>query len=220
MIRQALAIAHKDFLIEAGKKKLFTSLFFLSFILIFLSSFVRLKSPEVKTELGALSLWLILVYIMFQALNRSLAAEEETGCWDGLRLCPVSPKAIFIGKLLYNFGLVMVIELTTFPFYMLFFGLGWNALQLFIPITLAALGFTAVGLLISLLALYNQGRELLANLISLPLYLPALFFGIGMSVDILNGISISDLGTDLLMLGIYDIVFIGVSFIAFDINLD
>ena len=215
MIKQALNLAYKDFLIEAGQKKLLTSLFFLAFVLIFLSSFVILKNPGVKTEMAALSIWLVLVYIMFQTLNRSLGAEDEMGCWEALLLCPVAPQAIFLGKLIYNFSLVVMIELVVFPFYMLFFALSVRALLILIPLILASLGFTAVGLLISLLALHNQGRELLANLISLPLYLPALFLGVAATIDILHGASLGEAGRSWLLIGIYDVLFMGIAWLAF-----
>ncbi|EHL06115.1 hypothetical protein [Desulfitobacterium hafniense] len=72
MIRQALALAYKDFQIEAGKEKLL---------------------------MAALTLWLILVYLLFQTLNRSLAMEDEAGCWDALFLCPVSLRVIFFRQI-------------------------------------------------------------------------------------------------------------------------
>ncbi|EHQ90443.1 heme exporter protein CcmB [Desulfosporosinus youngiae] len=218
MIRQAMAIAYKDFQIESGKLRLFTSLISLSFSLIFLSSLVSAKIPESKPEMAALTMWLILIYLLFQTLNRSLATEDESGCWDAFLICPISPRAIFLGKFIYNLLLIILVELITFPFYLLFFNLPGSFVLTLVPICLAALGFVAVGLLVSLFSLGNQGRELLSNVTSLPLFLPALFLGLSITVDLYKGGGLQDVWKQILLLGIYDLVFIAISFIAFDTN--
>ncbi|TGE35543.1 ABC transporter permease [Desulfosporosinus fructosivorans] len=218
MIKHAIAIAYKDFQIESGKLRLFTSLISLSFILIFLSSLVSAKVPNAKPEMAALTIWLILIYLLFQTLNRSLATEDESGCWDALLLCPISARAIFLGKFIYNLFLVIIVELITFPFYLLFFNLSITVVLILVPIFLASLGFVAVGLLVSLFSLRSQGRELLSNVISLPLFLPALFLGLSITIDISKGAGFHDVWKPMIFLAIYDIVFIIISFIAFDTN--
>jgi heme exporter protein B len=218
VIKKALTLAYKDFQIEYGKKKLFTSLVFLSFTLIFLSSLVSAKVPKSKPEMAALTIWLILVYLLFQTLNRSLATEDETGCWDALMLCPITLRVIFLGKFTYNLLLIIIVELITFPFYILFFNLSISAALNLVPILLASIGFVAVGLLVSLFSLRNQGRELLSNVISLPLFLPALFLGLSMTVDISKGAGLFGVWKQILFLIAYDIVFLIISYIAFETN--
>lgn len=218
MIRQALALAYKDLQIEAGKKKLFTSLVFLSFTLIFLASLVSAKIPSSKPEMATLTLWLILVYLLFQTLNRSLAMEDEAGCWDALFLCPISPRVIFLGKFIYNVLLVIIVELITFPFIILFFNLPITMIQILVPALLATVGFIAIGLLVSLFSLKSSGRELLSNVVSLPLFLPALFIGLSMTVDIAKGASLLDVWGQMLFLFLYDVFFLVVSYIGFDAN--
>lgn len=218
MIKHALAIVYKDIQIEAGRLRLFTSLISLSFILIFLSSLVSAKFPQTKPEMVALTIWFILIYLLFQTLSRSLATEDESGCWDALLLCPISAKAIFLGKFIYNCFLVIVVELITFPFYLLFFNLSVNTVLILVPIIIAILGLVAVGLLVSLFSLRNQGRELLSNVISLPLFLPALFLGLSITIDLSKGMGLEGVAKQILLLVIYDIVFMIISFIAFDTN--
>ena len=118
MIRKALALAYKDLQIEAGKRTLFTSLLLFSVMLIFLASFTLTVNPHVKNELSGLIYWLILISIAFQVLNRSLASEEDFGCWDALCLCPISPRVIFLGKFIYNILLLTLIELITFHLFL------------------------------------------------------------------------------------------------------
>jgi len=216
LIKQALAIAYKDFQIESGKKTLFKSLVFLSVILIFLSSFVVRQNPKIKPEIGSLVIWLILVYILFQTLNRSLAAEDESGCWDALRLCPISSRVVFLGKFIYNSILVIAVQIMTFPFYILFFNMRKSAFVMLVPILLASFGFIASGLLISLMSLKNQGRELLSNVMSLPIFLPALFLGLRSTLDLSRGASFYDIWYLLAYLAVFDLLTFIIAFIAFD----
>jgi len=218
MIRQALALAYKDLQLEAGKKKLFTSLLFLSFTLIFLASLVSAKIPSSKPEMATLTLWLILVFLLFQTLNRSLAMEDEAGCWDALFLCPISPRVIFLGKFIYNVLLVSIVELITFPFIILFFNLPLVMIQILLPALLASVGFVAVGLLVSLFSLKSRGRELLSNVVSLPIFLPALFIGLSMTVDMAKGAGMLDVWKQLLFLFLYDVFFLAFSYIGFEAN--
>jgi len=219
MIKQAWALAYKDFQIESGKKTLFKSLIFLSVILIFLSSFVVIKNPEFKPVVGSLVIWLILVDILFQSINRSLTSEDESDCWEALRLCPISSKVIFLGKFIYNSALVITVEIVTFPLYIIFFNLGKSAFIMLIPILLTSFGFIAIGLLISLLSLRNQGRELLTNIMSLPLFLPALFLGLRASLELSVGASLYDILDFLLYLFCFDLLAFAIAYFAFDTNM-
>lgn len=81
---------------------LLTSLLLLSFILTFISSFAIAYDPKIRAVAGAMVIWLILISIAFQTLNRSLAAEMDYGCWDALCLCPISPRVIFLGKFIVD----------------------------------------------------------------------------------------------------------------------
>lgn len=218
MIKHALAIVYKDFQIESGSFRLFTSLVSMSFILIFLASLVSAKIPQVKSELAVLTIWFILIYLLFQTLSRSLATEDESGCWDALLLCPISSRAIFLGKFIYNCLLVISVEFITFPFYMLFFNLSINAVLILIPIIIGILGFVAVGLLVSLFSLRNQSRELLANVTSLPLFLTGLFLGLNITIDLATARGLEDVGKRILFLIFYDLIFMVISFVAFDAN--
>ena len=219
MISQAIAIAYKDFQIESVKKSLFKSLIFMSAILVFLSSFVVIRDSKIRPMVGSLVVWLILVYILFQTMNRSLAAEDDSGCWDALRLCPVSSRVIFLGKFIYNLSLVIVVEIVTLPFYAFFFNLGWTAVIMFIPILLTSAGFIAIGLLISLLSLKFQGRELLGNVMSLPLFLPGLFLGLRVTLDLAYGAEFGDIWGFLAYLILFDLLAFAAAYYAFDTSL-
>lgn len=216
MIRKALALAYKDFQIEVGKRTLFTSLFLLSFMLIFLSSYTLNVNPEIRPALSGLVYWLILITIAFQTLNRSLASEEEFGCWDALSLCPVSPKVIYVGKFIYNSFVLIVVQCITFPIYYFFFGLEPSAFKMLIPFSLGSVGFIGIGLLFALFSLKSSGRELITQVSALPVLLPILFIGLSTTLNIAQGATISQLWKQIVYLLSYDLVLITIVFFAFD----
>jgi len=219
MIRKALALAYKDFQMEAGKRTLFTSLLFFSFMLIFLASFTLTVYPEVKAALSGLIYWLVLISIAFQVLNRSLASEEDFGCWDALCLCPISPRVIYLGKFIYNILLIIFIELITFPAFVVFLNLKPTSFCMLIPIFLASVGFVGVGLLFALFSLKTAGRELAIQVTVLPILLPALFIGLKATLLLAAGANISDIWKLLLFLVLYDLLFITIACLVFDTTL-
>lgn len=124
----------------------------------------------------------------------------------------------FLGKFMYNLLLVISVELLTFPFILLFFNLPMGMIQILVSALLALVGFVAIGLLVSLFSLKSQGRELLANVVSLPLFLPALFIGLSMTVDIAKGMSLPDVWRQDLFLLLYDVFFLAAAYLGFDSN--
>ncbi|ACL19155.1 ABC heme exporter, inner membrane subunit B [Desulfitobacterium hafniense DCB-2] len=91
-------------------------------------------------------------------------------------------------------------------------------IQILVPALLASVGFVAIGLLVSLFSLKSQGRELLANVVSLPLFLPALFIGLSMTVDIAKGMSLPEVWRQVLFLFLYDVFFLAAAYLRFDAN--
>ena len=216
MLTKALALARKDLQIESGRKSLLTSLLFLCFILTFLSSFAIAYDKKVQPIAAATVIWLLLIFIAFQTLNRSLAAEEDSGCWDALCLCPISPRVIFLGKFIYNSLVIIFVQLAIFPFYLIFFNLKMSALLMLIPILLASIGFIGVGLLFALLSLKTPGREMALQTTSLPILLPALFLGLRATLDLTAGASLLDIWQYIAGLAAFDLFFIAIAYFAFD----
>lgn len=215
MFKKALTIAYKDLQIESGKRAMFTSLLMVSFILTFLSSFVVIYNPKVKPELSAVVIWLILISISLQILNRSLAAEDDAKCWDALCLCPISLRTIFLGKFIYNSCLTFVILMMIFPLYLIFFDLEMLFFRMMIPIFLAIPAFNGIGLLVALFSLKQQGREMFMNAMCLPFTVPVLFAGLRASLDLSTGLPFSEIIPQLKFLLIFDVCFVVISFFAF-----
>ncbi len=60
-------------------------------------------------------------------LNRSFARELPNDCLDGLIAAPISGAALFLGKALANYALVLAVELISLPVFGIFYSLNLDA---------------------------------------------------------------------------------------------
>ena len=59
-------------------------------------------------------------------LNRSFARELPNDCLDALIAAPISGSALFLGKALANFVLVLAVELVSLPVFGIFYNVHWT----------------------------------------------------------------------------------------------
>lgn len=120
--------------------------------------------------------WLTVFFAGTMTLERSFASEADDGCWQALRLYPLSSASVFLAKLIVNcvalFALeaVLAVALTIFAGAPLVSDPGRFA-ALAVP---ATLGYASLGTLLSALTagLAQRGRGGLLALLVLPLASP------------------------------------------------
>ena len=57
---------------------------------------------DMKQKVVGGLLWLAVFFAGALGLERSFADENDDGCWDALRMYPVSPAVVYIAKFLFN----------------------------------------------------------------------------------------------------------------------
>ena len=117
------------------------------------------SAPEARLVGGLL--WLAIFFGGVTAIDRSFASEHEDGCWDGLRLFPVSPVTVYWAKMLVNALAVAVLQCLLFPLFFVLSGLPLNRHpgQLLLIAVLGNLGIVAVGTFVSALGASLGARE-------------------------------------------------------------
>jgi heme exporter protein B len=148
-----------------------------------------------------------IVFTALLGLARAFAAEREQRLLDGLVLAPCDRSAIWLGKVISMFALLLVAEAVALPAFALFFAP--VDLSLVAGLLLADVGLTAVGTLLAAMAAASRARELLLPLLLLPLVIPLVVGGVGASVA-------ADPGRYLAFLGLYDLVFAILSWASFE----
>jgi heme exporter protein B len=168
-------------------------------------------------------LWATLLFASLLAINRLFVAEREEGGFDAIRLAPIDRSALFAAKGAALFIYLSALELIVVPIFFVFFLDSVTALfPLAAVLLLANLGFAATGTLISSMAVNSRARDLLTPLVLLPLTVPLMIAATGASEPLLavGGPDYDRVGTWLLVLGLYDLVFLLVGYAVFDFLLE
>jgi heme exporter protein B len=188
-LRQVFTIAAKDLRSELRTKEALNSSFAFSMVILVLFSFAFDPSSEQLHEISGGLLWLVYSFASALSLNRGFARELENDCLDALVASPVPVSALFLGKAVANYALLMAVEMVGF----LVFGLLYDvqAAHYFWPVLLViALGTWAmvvVGTMFSAVTVNLRMREMMLPIIIYPLLLPALMAAMTTTTDLLNG---------------------------------
>jgi heme exporter protein B len=188
-LRQALVIASKDLRSEIrGKETINASLSF-SLVILLLFSFAFNPDSEQVHELAGGLLWLVFAFAGALVLNRSFARDLPNDCLDALVASPVSGAAVFLGKAVANFAILIAIEAVSFPVFGIFYNIDWTKQfgHLILVVVLATWGLTTVGTMFSALTVNLRVRELMLPMLVYPIMIPALLAAIQLTAALVAG---------------------------------
>jgi heme exporter protein B len=199
------ALARKDLLLELRARDTVPAmlLFVVSTLVVF-----HFVLPADSSDLAAMGLlWVALLFTALLGLSRAFAAEREQGVIDGLVLAPSDRSAIWLGKALSILAFLALAEMIALPAYALFFqGIDGALVG---GVALADVGIAAVGTLLAAMAAVSRARELILPLLFLPLAIPIVVGGVGVSVA-------DDPSRYLAFLALYDALFALVCWASFE----
>ena len=162
-------------------------------------------------------LWVAFVFGGVLGLTRSFAVERERGNLRGLLLAPVGRDAIFFGKMLAIFLVMLVVEAVVFPVFAVMFNLS-PAMPSMIPVAvLATLGIAAVGTVFSAMAVNTRAREVMLPVMFLPVVIPIIIAAVEASGLVLRSAGADEVATWLPFLAAFDAIFLVVSPVAFNL---
>lgn len=167
-------IFHKDLITEFRARRVWPTMLLLGIIVAVIFGLELDLLPHQKQQLVGGLLWLAICFAGLTAIDRSFAAEREDGCWDGLRLYPLSPTAIYVAKLAANAVALAVLEALLIPLFFLLAHVPLTAhpVALLAIAGLSNLGIAAVGTLLSALAAGLGKNTALLAILALPLMIP------------------------------------------------
>lgn len=217
LLGAALAIAAKDLRLELrGKTGLLSAAMFAALVLI-VFNFSRDATLVSNVDLAPSVLWVTFAFGAVVTLNRAFHLERENAAFDGLRLAPVSRESIYFGKLIANLVFVFLVEMVTFPLFVLFFGVdvsqSWAGLAGVMG--LATVGFVAVGTVFSAMVVRTRFAELMLPVLLLPFMVPPLIGATQATSRLLAGRPLSELWGWLRLLALYDVVFVTLCALTF-----
>ena len=211
-----LAIFWKDLLAERRTREILGTMlvFALTVILVFVFAFDL--SVEMRLKGAAGVIWVTLCFTGTIGLNRSMALEKDREGFDGLLLAPIDRTAIFFGKALVNWVYLLITAAIIIPVYALFNNINLFSAGMLGIVLLGTLGYILTGTLLSTLTIQLRARDMLLPVLLFPVLIPLLLAVVRGSTILLFGGDPDDLGTWLLLLGGYDLLFAAVGFLLFD----
>ena len=167
-------IFHKDLITEFRARRVWPTMLLLGVIVSLVFSLQMDLLPDQKQHMVGSLLWLALFFAGMTTIDRSFASEREDGCWEGLKLYPVSPIVIYFAKFSVNVAALAVLQCFLFPLFFMLSDvtLSGRVAELLLVAGLGNLGIASVATLLSALAAgLGRGANLLVVLV-LPLVFP------------------------------------------------
>jgi len=221
VLRAAWLIAVKDIAIEWRTKTAFASGLVFAVLVLAVLFFSRDPTAVSSMAIAPGALWVTFTFAAMLGLNRAFLLEREMRALDGILLTGVSPSAIFWGKFGANLAFVGAIEAISLPLFVLFYDVPiWRFGELVLVIAMATVAFVAVGTLLSAMVVRTRYAELMLPLLLLPFLVPPLVGGVQLTASLLGGRPLSDLSGWLKLIGAFDVAFVTLAAVLFQVVLD
>jgi heme exporter protein B len=158
-------------------------------VILLLLSFAFDPSGDQVREFSGGLLWLVFAFAGALVLNRSFARELANDCLDALISSPLPVPALFLGKCIANFVLLLLIEIACIPVFGIFYNIDWTQQipGLLLTLALATWAITVIGTIFSALTVNLRLRELMLPVLVYPMMIPALLGAIQLTTDLLAG---------------------------------
>ncbi len=207
MIAAAWQIARKDLRQELRSKESLNAALSLTVVLLILFSFAFDPAAEDSKQWSGGLLWLVYSFAGALIVNRSFARELMNDCLEALRASPVPSSALFLGKAVACFLILMGVELTALPAFCIFYDVSLLGAPLMFIATLALTTWavTVLGTMFSALTVNLHMRELMLPVLVYPMLIPPLVAAIELTRGVITGEPASEIWFRLLI-G-FDIIF-------------
>jgi heme exporter protein B len=177
----------KDLRLEWRSRDVFNSMMFFALVVVVVFSFAFEKEDS-RPVMGGL-IWIAFLFSTTMALNQSWARELRNGVLDAYRVSPAPAEALFLGKCLGNFILIMLLECLMVPLFVVFYNLStvgpfW---QLLLVAILGTWALVVNGTFFAAMSIRTRNRELMLPLLLLPISLPAVISMVTGTAQVLSG---------------------------------
>ncbi|HZS86683.1 MAG TPA: heme exporter protein CcmB [Chloroflexota bacterium] len=187
--RIVATIVLKDVRLEARTRQTLIASTIFTLLVAIIFAFALDLAPATARAVAPGLLWATLAFAGILGLGRSFAQESDHGTLDGLRLAPVDPSALYVGKMCGNFLLMLLTLAVALPAFTILLGVDLLSPGVFPAALLGLLGFAAAGTLFSALSAAARTRDVLLPILFLPLAIPVILTATGATRFTLSSVS-------------------------------
>ena len=204
----ALAIAKKDITTQFRKQFEIFSMFLFALIAVLSFSFAVVTRGDVPQDIGAALIWVIIFFTGMFGFAPIFLSESETGTLRGLATAPIPAWSVYLGKVIYGFILMGIVEIVLIPIISVLFGFSiFNDLPLAIAtFVVGTLDLAAVGSMASALTMPSESKATVFPLVYFPTAISGLMILIELTKIIVLGSGIIVIGSGISVLLIFEIL--------------
>ena len=175
-LRAVLWVARKDLLQESRSNAVTVATVFFSAVTLGVLAFAFGENPLLLREGAMGALWVALAFAGVISAAQSWQADLEDGALEALLVWPVPRAAVYLGKLLANWGLMTALGALLLPVAAGLYGapLGPGLLLLLLVIAAGTLGFALIAVFYAGLTANLRARESLLPVLMFPVVVPIL----------------------------------------------
>ena len=220
-VRAAGILLGKELRLEFRSRELLSATIIFALVVVVLFSFAFDPTAAESRRYGPGLLWIAFLFAGSLMLNPSFSREQNNETLDALRLAPISPFAILLGKMLANFIFMSVAELILVPVFAVLYNMSLAGIvcRLALVLMLGTIGLTVTGTVFSAVSAHARMRELLLPLLLLPILTPLLIASVESTASLFQEQPALD-RTWVAFLAGFDIVFLTASWLLCDYLLE
>jgi heme exporter protein B len=212
-----LAVAKKDWQVEGRARDVLSATLFFALLVVTILAFAFGPEPGKLRAAAPGILWVAIAFASILAASRAFAAESEDGALETLLLYPVPHELIYLGKLLGNLGLMLVLALILTPFTITLYGssVAGRELPFVLTVLLGVMGFSIVSSFQSALTINLRSRESLLPVLIFPIVVPVVIGSVKATVGLFGLDNAVDVWGWIRLLAGFNVVYLVVCTLAF-----
>jgi len=212
----AWVLVWKDLVQEWRSRDVLTSMFAFAVLSLFIFNYALELSPIDRAEIAPGLIWVVMVFAGTLGLNRSFAAEQDQGSFEGLMMAVPELSVIYLAKMITNLLMMFGLAILVIPIYSLLYNQPLFDLRFFGILMLGAWGYSAAGTLISSMTVQTRMRDLLLPVLLFPLLLPVNMAVVKSGSAIIAVSAVPEFQSWINLLLVYDVIMTVVSIMVFE----
>lgn len=221
LLHATITIFEKELRTEWRTRELLNTTFVFVLLVVVLFSFTFDPTREESRQYGPGLLWLSFLFAGSLMLQPAFLRELNNDTLSALRLAPVAPFAIFLGKALANFLYLLLAEFLLLPIFAALYDV--EIFTVLGPVagvlTLGTVGLVTVGTAFSAITSQARMRELMLPLLMLPLLAPLLIASVEATTGLLGAEPVVNWTAIKFLLG-FDVVYLTATYLLCDYLLE
>ncbi len=219
--RAAAIVLAKELRAEFRTRELLNTTVFFVLLVVGLFSFAFEPTAAETRRLAPGLLWLAFLFAGSLMLQSCFVREQANETLAALRLAPIDPFGILLGKVLANFLFLLLAELVLLPVFALLYNVGLLGVlgRLVLVLVLGTLGLVTTGTVFAAMSAQARLRELLLPLLLLPIVTPVLIASVEATAALLGDPPILPRSWLAFLVG-FDVIFLTASWLVADYLLE